>query len=130
MVITTVLLWGISCLAETRIIGVQVQKATNATIQVAISSDVKEENRVNLTVKQAQVILQNAKGWGSSVLVGVEAHGVSLGEYLPLLKAISESMWLELVFVEGRKPDFIRDNIKKRIEQMHPEVQSEGAPSD
>jgi hypothetical protein len=118
MVMIAVVLWSVSAFAETRIIGVQIQKATNGVMQLAISSDVKEEDRANLTMDQAITILQNAKGWGSTVLVGVEAHGLRLSEYLPLLKTISESAWLELTFVEGRKPDFIFDNIKKRIEQQ------------
>jgi hypothetical protein len=50
------------------------------------------------------------------VVVGIVAHGVSLQDYLPLLKAIAENSWLDLSFVEGRDPNFINENIKKLIE--------------
>ncbi len=114
----TMILCAVPSFAELRIIGVSMQKATNGTIQVAISSDVKEENRTSLTMSEAQAILQNAKGWGSTVVVGIQAHNLRLAEYMPLLKVISENIWLELAFVEGQSPDFIVDNIKKRIEQQ------------
>lgn len=61
LAITAMILSCMTCLAETRIIGVQVTTLTNGTIQVAIYS--------------------------------------------------------RLTFVEGRKPDFIFDDIRKRIEQ-------------
>jgi hypothetical protein len=117
LVVTLALLWTASCFGETRIIGVEVQKGTDAKTHVTISSDVKEENKANLTTEQAQAILKKAQGWGSTVYVGVQAHGVSARDYLPLLQTIAENPWLELVFVEGRNPDFITDNIKRRIEQ-------------
>ena len=128
--IGVVLLGSTSCLAETRIIGVHVQRAADATIRVSISSGVKEEHKADLTVKQARAILKNAKGAGSTVFVGVVAHGVGIREYLPILKTISENLWLDIVFVEGRKRDFIHDNIRKYIEQTHPAKRPEVATPD
>ena len=104
--------------AELRIIGVKVTRAPNSEIRVSIASDEAKEKMEGITVKEASKILSDAKGWGSSVIVGVEAHGVRLQDYLPLLKAISENDWLDLSFVEGLKPDFINNNIKKSIEQV------------
>ena len=119
LIVAVVLLWSTHCIAETRIIAVQITRATNAEIRVSIHSDEKEENKTDLTIEQANTILQNAKGWGSTVLVGVIAHDVPLREYLPLLKTISENVWFQLALVEGEGPDFIRENIRKMIEPGH-----------
>ena len=108
--------------AETRIIGVKVTKAKDSRPRVAIYSDVKSENKPDLTIDQAANTLQDAKGWGSRVIVGIEAHDVPLNDYLPLLKAVSENGSLGLAYVEGRKPGFIHENIKKWIAKQSAEV--------
>jgi len=102
--------------AELRILGVRVTKGGKSELRVSIYSDVKEEDKRDLKLDQAVAILSAAKGWGSSVLVGIEAHAVRPAEYLPLVKDIADNIWLDLVFIEARKPDFIVDNIKKRME--------------
>ena len=75
-------------------------------------------------IKTAARILKEAQGWGSSVIVGVVAHGVPLSEYLPLLESVSRNGWTELAFVEGRKPGFIDDNIRRLVRQR---TQEQGA---
>ena len=104
--------------AELRIIGVQVTKAQNSEARVSIASDEAKEKKKDITVAEAVKILRDAKGWDSSVMVGIEAHAIPLQDYLPLLRAISENPWLDLSFVEGCKPDFINKNIKKSIKQV------------
>jgi hypothetical protein len=66
---------------------------------------------------EAAKILKSAEGWGSAVIVGIQARDVPLADYLPLLEAISKNHWLDLAFVEGRLPDFINDNLKKQMER-------------
>jgi hypothetical protein len=102
--------------AELRIIGVRVTKNADFKPRVSIHSDVDKEDKRDLKVEDASKIMREAQGWGSSVMVGVVAHDVPVREYLPLLSAISENAWLDLAFVEGEKPNFIFDNIKKKIE--------------
>ncbi len=104
--------------AETRIIAVRVTRSEQAKPRVAISSDEKHENRRDLTIEAAAAILKAAEGWGSKVYVGIEAHDVPLQDCLPLLKAVAENVWLDLAFVEGSKPTYIHDNIRKRIERQ------------
>lgn len=103
--------------AELRIIGVRVTKDSRSQTRVSIYSDVAKENKVNVAVEEAATILRDAKGWGSSVKVGIVADNVMLGEYLPLLTAISQNLMLELAYVEGQKPTFIHDNIRNRIKE-------------
>jgi hypothetical protein len=116
LILGLILLGSLSVRAELRIIGVRVTREVNSKVHVSITSDVEKEKKRDITVEQAAGILRDAKGSGSSVVVGLVAHGVPLQDYLPLLKAISENAWLDLSFVEGRKPNFINDNIKKGIE--------------
>jgi hypothetical protein len=102
--------------AELRAIGVLVTKDKQAQTRVSIFSDVQEENKANGTVKDAVPILRNAEGWGSIVKVGLVVRDVPLAEYLPLITEISKNSALELVFLEGEKPSFVHDNIRRRIE--------------
>lgn len=106
-----------ACRAETRIIGVLVTRAQNKT-QVSVFSDVAKENVRHVTVPAAAKVLKGAEGWGSSVIVGVQAHAVPLGEYLPVLDALSKNAWTELAFVEGRPPSFLDTNIRRKIAEM------------
>ena len=84
---------------------------------VVISSEVGKERKKDITVEQAAGILRDVRRSGSSILVGIVAHGVPLQAYLPLLKEISDNQLLELVFVERQEFGFINKNIKKIIEQ-------------
>lgn len=110
------LVFPASSRAELRAIGVLVTKDKQSQTRVSIYSDLQEENKANGTIKDAVPVLRKAKGWGSVVKVGLVVRDVSLAEYLPLLTEISNNSALELVFLEGEKPSFIQDNIKKRIE--------------
>ncbi len=120
LILSLMVLWSTSVHAELRIIGVRVTRDADSKVQVAISSDVAKEQKKNISVEQAAIVLRDAKGAGSSVMVGIVAHRIPLQDYLPLMKAISENMILELAFVEGAKPTFINENIKKSIEQAAP----------
>ena len=101
--------------AELRSIGVRVTQAPESAARVTIESDEPREARAGLTITEAATLLRQAQGWGSTVIVGIEAHGVPLREYLPLLQAIAENPRLELAYAEGRKPDLISENIRKRM---------------
>ena len=116
LLFSLIFLCSVSAQAELRIIGVQVTRDAESKVHLSISSDVAKEQKKGVTIEQAVIILREAEGWGSSVMVGIVAHRVPLKDYLPLLKAISENPILELAFVEGAKPTFINENIKKSIE--------------
>ncbi|MFM7180997.1 MAG: hypothetical protein ACKO2G_05990 [Verrucomicrobiales bacterium] len=119
LILSLIFLWASAAQAELRVIGVLVTRDANSKVHVSIASDVAKEKKKDIGVDEAAGILRDAQGWGSSVAVGIVVHEVPLQDYLPLLKAISESKWLELAFIEGQKPDFINDNIKKSIEQQN-----------
>ena len=102
--------------SDTRAIGVFVTKDVKSTIRVSIFSDVKEENKTNLTLKESLPVFRNAKGWGSSVVVGIRVRGVSLSEYMPLLDELTKNHILDLAFVEGSERDHIHNNIIKMID--------------
>ena len=111
------LVFAAECRAETRIIAVKVTLVEKAAPKVDVYSDVKSEDKRGLSVDDAAGILKDAEGWESKVVVGIEAHGIPLQDYMPLLTAVSKNGWLELAFVEGRPPSFLFDNLKKRIRQ-------------
>jgi hypothetical protein len=106
-----------ACFAELRLIGVRVETVSDTPVKVRVSiySDVAKENKRNLTLDEAAAILREAEGWGSSVLVGIVANDVPLQSYLPLLTEISKNGWLELTFVEGDKPSFLHDNLRRMM---------------
>jgi hypothetical protein len=116
LILSLVLLWCVFAQAETRTIGVRVTRDADSKAHVSITSDVEKEKKKDISVEQAAAVLQEAQGWGSSVWVGIVAHGVPLRDYLLLLKAIADNVWLELVFIDGQKPAFIGENIRKNIE--------------
>lgn len=117
LILGLMVLWSAAAHAELRAIGVRVTRDADSKVHVAISSDVANEQQKDVTVEQAAIVLRDAKGWRSSVMVGIVAHGVPLQDYLPLLKAVAENGILELAFIEGAKPSFINENIKKSIER-------------
>jgi hypothetical protein len=124
------LLWPSPSQAELRIIGVRVVQQPEKAVRVSLYSDVAAENKNNLKVEDAAAILANAQGWGSSVMVGIIAHGVPFEEYLPLLQAIAKNGWLTLAFIEGDSPNFVHENIRQKIgqaDQNKPEAKNESA---
>jgi len=102
--------------AESRSIGIRIDLDAKNDPRISIYSDGKKEDRRDLTMEKAEKILREAKGSGSSIFVGIIAHNVPVSKYLNLLKVISENAWLKLVFVEGKEPSLIGDNIKRRME--------------
>ena len=130
ILIALVLLFSTTCsYADIRIIGVNVTVHSNADIRVSIYSDIQEENRGDLTLEQARTIIENAKGLDSVIWVGVIAHQVPLGMYLPLLETISHNGWMRLAFVEGEKSNNIHDNVTKKVEQGGPGYPPQGVGS-
>jgi len=105
--------------AELRIIGIEITSDKNQKVSVSIFSDVETEHKKDISIAEASKILSEAEGWGSLVYVGIVAHRISVSEYLHVIKTISENAWLDLAFIEGKEPNFIFVNIKKRIEQEH-----------
>ena len=130
ILIAIVLLFSTTCCyADIRIIGVNVTVHSNADIRVSIYSDIQEENRGDLTLEQACTIIENAKGLDSVIWVGVIAHQVPLGMYLPLLETISHNGWMRLAFVEGEKSNYIHDIVTKKVEQGGPGYPPQGVGS-
>lgn len=104
-----------SARAELRVIGVNVTKRDDNKIVVSIHSDVPNEMEKGLTVAEAAVIIGKAEGGGSLVMVGVQAHGIKLREYMSIFVAILENIFLDLTFVDGAQPSSIFENTRKRI---------------
>ncbi len=103
--------------AELRTIALDVHQTKDKTVKVSMYSDVKEERQKDLSVAEATKILKKAKGWGSSVEVAVVTRAGDLSAYLPLLQAISDNIWLDLVIL--KRKDGLGERILKHygIEQ-------------
>ena len=82
--------------AEYRTIAIEVLKNEKKQVVVNIHSAVKSEHKKGISIDEASRIIKAAKGWGSSVGVAIKVNKVSLAEYLPLLKTISENSRLGL----------------------------------
>lgn len=88
---------------EIRGIDVDISREENKKVIVSIKSAVGDENQSELTVNEAAKILEDAKGWGSSVIVSFHVLGVSVDRYLPLIQAVSENPWLNLSSINGQR---------------------------
>ena len=94
--------------AESRSIGVRItwgdakpgHKEGGVNIRVSIFSEVKEENKRDISVEEAAKILAKAEGWGSMVRVGIVTEA-RLVDYLPIVEAIAKNGWLDLDFIDG-----------------------------
>jgi hypothetical protein len=102
--------------AEITTIGISVTQDNGKPCKVSIYSDFSANNRKNISIEEASEVLLKAPNAGSVVLVGIVANGVPLNLYLPILDAISKNGALQISFVEGDGPEFIRQNIHKMIE--------------
>ena len=89
--------------AEYRIIAVEVFKARDKTVKVKVHSDVKTENRNNISVKEATQVLKNAKGWGSAVGVAIVSDSVHLSSFVSIVQAVAENPWLDLELFRPRR---------------------------
>jgi hypothetical protein len=109
------------CHAESRSIVVEIEKPEKGAVMVSIHSEVKSEKKQNITIAEASTILKGAKGWGSSVWVILVVRGASVKEYKPLLDAIAENVWLELIAVRSPRHHDFTDNVMKNygVEQRN-----------
>lgn len=57
--------------AEIRVVGVHVVRDADSRASVSIVSQVESENRIGVPITEAAEILRAAKGWGSSIVVGI-----------------------------------------------------------
>ena len=88
--------------AELRSIAIEVFQGKDKTTKVTIHSEVKKENKKEITVDQAKNILESAKGWGSGVYVVIVTNGTDLNNYLCLIEAIAKNPWLDLIALKDK----------------------------
>jgi hypothetical protein len=117
LILLAIALLPATAFSETRLIAVDVRIADDAKEPiVSIYSDEKKEQKSKISIQETADILKKATGWGSMIVVGVQAHDVSLNKVMPLLEAISENGILMLAFLEtSMRPSFIHDNLRKMI---------------
>jgi len=89
--------------AEYRTIAVEVARAKDKSAKVTIHSEAKAEKKTAISIAEATEILEKVTGWGSGVGVAVVIDGVQLKDYLPLLQAIAENIWLDLTVIRYRQ---------------------------
>jgi hypothetical protein len=80
---------------------------------VSIDSDVKEERRKEVTVEEAAKVVAGMKGWGSAVGVYILADGVGSFANKPLLKALCDNAWLELVYLGPDLPKHLTEHFSR-----------------
>jgi hypothetical protein len=110
LALALVLLPGI-CLAESRSIVVEVEKLEGGAVIVSIHSDDTSEKKANVTVRDATTILKEAKGFLSRVLVVIVVQNASVKDYKPLIDAIAENDWMELIEVTNPRRRDLAENI-------------------
>jgi len=105
LAIACLLLASTVCRAELRSMVVTVSRDTNSVTTISIYSDVDSEKRSNISMSEATDILRDAKGWGSTVWLVILLNNASLRECKPMLDAINENAWLDLIAVRNPRRD-------------------------
>jgi hypothetical protein len=77
-------------------------------------------SKKNLSVEEASSIMRRVVGAHSLVNVAIRINNVLLEEYLPLLKAISENKWLQLIAIKTDAPDWLAESVWKEIQPATP----------
>lgn len=99
--------------AEYRSIAIEISRVKDNNIKVSIYSQVKDENKKDISVAEATEILRNAKGWGSGVGVAIITDGAEISKYVELLKAIAENPRLNLEYLKQRREGGMGESILK-----------------
>jgi len=100
--------------AEYRTVLVHVTHSKDGKPQVSINSDVKEEQKVKISVDDACAIIKKMLGWGSSVGVSVVLEkGLDGGAAEKLLKSLRENWWLNLTYIGPDIPKQWADRVPK-----------------
>ena len=93
----------LNAMAETRSIAIEIYHSIDNNVELAMYSDVDNENRKNLSIEEAIEILENAIGWGSGVYVAIIVDGVEVYEYIDVIQAIAENAWLSLSLLKEKR---------------------------
>ena len=93
----------LNAMAETRSIAIEIYHSIDNNVELAMYSDVENENRKNLSIEEAIEILQNATGWGSIVYVAIIVDGTEINEYISVIQTIAENPWLSLSLLKEKR---------------------------
>ena len=120
-----------TCRAELRSMVVTVTRDTNSVTTASIYSDVDGEKRGDISISEATEVLRDAKGWGSTVWLVIVLNNASLRECKPMLDAINDNAWLDLIAVRNPKCDANVEQILKHygVEQAGPGYPPQGVGS-
>ena len=90
-------------MAESRSIAIEIYQSINNNIELAIYSEVDNENKKSISIEEAIEILENATGWGSIVYVAIIVDGVEINEYINVIQTIAENPWLSLSLLKEKR---------------------------
>ena len=131
LAITFLLAASATCRAELRSMVVTVTRDTNSVTTASVYSEVESEKRDGISLSEATEVLRDAKGWGSTVWLVIVLNNASLRECKPMLDAINENAWLDLIAVHNPKRDANVEQILKYygVEQAGPAYPPQGVGS-
>jgi hypothetical protein len=87
--------------AETRVIVVWIDQTKQGAALVTIHSDIKDENKKDLSSSEAANILRHTKNFGSTVSVFILSETtIDTTEYFTLLEGMKDNRYLRLVSIE------------------------------
>ena len=110
---------------------VTVTRDTNSVTTASVYSDVDSEKRDGISISEATEVFRDAKGWGSTVWLVIVLNNASLRECKPMLDAINDNAWLDLIAVRNPKRDANVEQILKHygVEQpLSPTVGNTKSP--
>ena len=93
----------LNAMAESRSIAIEIYQSEDNNIELAMYSEVDNENRKNISIEEAIGILENATGWGSIVYVAIIVDGTEINEYIDVIQTIAENPWLSLSLLTEKR---------------------------
>lgn len=99
--------------AEYRTVLLRAKSDAAGKVTFAIDSDVKEERRQEATVEEAAKVVAGMKGWGSAVGVYIVVEKDAAFHGKPILKAIADNVWLELVYLGPDLPKHLAEHFQQ-----------------
>jgi hypothetical protein len=113
-------LTGLSAFAEARSIVVWLDRPQQGPSKVSIYSDEKKEEKRNIDLAEAALVLEEAQGWGSGVSVFILSEtAIETRDYLTLLEGMKENVWLYLRAIEVSHSRSFSDSASHLLKHFH-----------
>jgi len=125
-IVLAVIAFVASAVAESRSILIWLDRPEQGPSTATIYSDVENEKKKKINLADAALILKEAQGWGSTVLVFIlSEQSIETNDYIVLLEGMKENGWLQLHSIEvshGRSFSGWASNLHKRFVPDDPPI--------